>query len=58
MKNQEKVRIWWNFVEITILTFVIFVAKISNKQFCKLDKILRNFCSCDILERHCRAIIP
>ena len=27
------------------LTFVIFVAEISNKQFCKLNKILRNFCS-------------
>ena len=27
------------------LTFVIFVAEISNKHFCKLDKILRNFCS-------------
>ena len=25
------------------LTFVIFVAEISNKHFCKLDKILRNF---------------
>ena len=27
------------------LTFVIFVAEISNKQFCKLDKFLRNFCA-------------
>ena len=27
------------------LTFVIFVAEISNKHFCKLDKIRRNFCS-------------
>ena len=25
------------------LTFVIFVAEISNRHFCKLDKILRNF---------------
>ena len=30
------------------LTFVIFVAEISNKHFCKLDKILRNFCSWQI----------
>ena len=28
------------------LTFVIFVAEISNKHCCKLDKILRNFSSC------------
>ena len=27
------------------LTFVIFVAEIPNKHFCKLDKILRNFCT-------------
>ena len=27
------------------LTFVIFVAEISNDHFCKLDKIVRNFCS-------------
>ena len=27
------------------LTFVIFVAEVSNKHFCKLDKIFRNFCS-------------
>ena len=27
------------------LTFVVFVAKTSNKLFCELDKLLRNFCS-------------
>ena len=39
-ENPEKVQIWLNF---QFLTFVIFVAEISNKHFCKLDKILRNF---------------
>ena len=30
---------------LQFLTFVTFVAEISNKNFCKLDKIQRNFCS-------------
>ena len=33
---------------LQFLTFVIFVAEISNKHFCKLDRILRNFPSWQI----------
>ena len=39
-KSTNLIKICQNF---QFLTFVIFVAEISNKQFCKLDKILRNF---------------
>ena len=34
-------------------TFVIFVAQISNKHFCKLDEILRNFPSRGMKELAC-----
>ena len=30
---------------LQFLIFVIFVAEISNKHFCELDKLLRNVCS-------------
>ena len=33
---------------LQFLPFAIFVAEIKNKNFCKLDKILRNFCSLQI----------
>ena len=31
---------------VQILTYVDFVTEISNKHFCKLDEIRRNFPSC------------
>ena len=39
-KSTNLIKFYQNF---HFLTFVIFVAEISNKHFCKLDKILRNF---------------
>ena len=44
MKIKKKCK--FDFVKIYNPNFVIFVRRLSNKHFCKLDdKILRTFCS-------------
>ena len=40
-----KIKCKFDFVKIYNPNFVIFVRRLSNKHFCKLDKILRTFCS-------------
>ena len=39
-KTQISIKIYKN---LQFLTFLVTVVEISNKHFCKLDKILRNF---------------